>query len=189
MVKKVRIVLGLILIIGGIYLYLSDLVLKRKTMLVEKNMVNYKLSNVVSYRYLDNNNSYNAILSIPKIGLKRGIYDIDNKKNNIDENIMIDKNSIYPNLDKSNIILIAHSGFGKKAFFKNLELLDDDSLIEFYYEHVKYVYKIDNYYYIRKTGYANLKYDDTKKTITLITCSSDNRQVIYIGYLIDKIEY
>ena len=50
--------------------------------------------------------------------------------------------------------------------------------------------KIDNIYCIDKTGKAIIK-KDNKKTITLITCDSNDKtkQVVYIGYLIDEIKY
>ena len=131
------------------------------------------------------------ILSIPQIKLKKGIYLKEDKRNNIEENIEIHKESDYPNVDNSNIILMAHSGTGANAFFKDLEKLNQDSLIELYYEKAKYVYKIDNYYDIDKIGIATIKRDINKKTITLITCSQKDKtkQLVYIGYLIDEIKY
>ncbi len=166
---------------------LNTFVSDYKKISMEKDKINSTFKNIVEYKNVEER--YTSILSIPKINLRKGIYDIDNPKNNIEENIMIDKHSIYPDNDKSNVILIAHSGVGKKAYFDNLKELDNDSLIEFYYNHTKYVYMIDNIYSTLKTGKINLKYDQNKKAITLITCRDENIQVVYIGYLIDEINY
>ena len=40
-----------------------------------------------------------------------------------------------------------------------------------------------------KTGKVKLEYDKNKKTITLITCVDQDIQIVYIGYLIDEINY
>ena len=139
--KKINLI-GSILIILGLFFYLKDIVEDRYDLYKEDKRINNTIKDIVSYQYSDNN--YSAILVIPKINLRKGIYEIGDDRNNVDSNIMIDKNSIYPNKDKSNIILVAHSGIGKIAYFSRLEELDNDSLIEFYYEHTKYVYKIDH---------------------------------------------
>ena len=90
-----------------------------------------------------------------------------------------------------NLILIAHSGSGEKAYFKNLNMLDNDSLIEYYYDHIKYTYKISNIYKVDKTGTVNIKRDREKKSITLITCCQNDKskQLVFIGYIIDEIKY
>jgi LPXTG-site transpeptidase (sortase) family protein len=102
---------------------------------------------------------------------------------------MIYKSSTYPDTYPSNIILMAHSGVGEAAYFNRLNELDTDSIVEFYYNHTKYIYKIDSFYYVNKIGEVSLDYDKSKKTITLITCSELDKQLVYIGYLIDEINY
>ncbi len=176
-------VIGIGLVSVGLSLNIYNKISIRENIIKESNKIESTLKKEINYRYVDN--SYNAILSIPKINLKKGIYSIDDKRNNIEENIMMHKDS-----SQDNIILIAHSGSGEKAIFKDLKYLDTDSLIEYYYNHTKYVYKIDNIYCIEKTGKAIIK-KENKKTITLITCDSKDKtkQVVYIGYLIDEINY
>ena len=185
--KKVRIVVGLFLICLGLCLFLSNKILNSNLSKDEDIKLDNTLGEMISYKYVDSSNKYHSILSIPKIKLKRGIYDIGDINNNIDSNILIDKNSVYPNNYPSNVILIAHSGIGRPAYFNRLKELDEDSIVEYYYEHTKYVYKIDHYYYVEKDGKVNLDYDRSKKTITLITCSDDNKQLVYVGYLIDEV--
>lgn len=155
----------------------------------ESNKIEYTLNKEINYQIKDD--IYDGVLIIPKINLKKGIYKIDDEKNNIEDNIMIHKSSIYPDNDNSNLILIAHSGSGSKAYFKDLDNLDNNSLIEYYYNHTKYIYKIDNIYSVDKIGKVNIKRDKNKKTITLITCDRKNKtkQLVYIGYIIDEIKY
>ena len=186
---KITRIIGLCLVLTGLGLNIYYMVNKRNNIIKENNKIEATLKKEVNYRYIDN--SYDAILSIPKINLRKGIYSINDRRNNIEENIMIHKDSIYPDHDNSNIILIAHSGSGDKAIFKDLKYMNEDSLVEFYYNHTKYVYKIDNIYCIEKSGKAVIKKNSNKKTITLITCDSKDKtkQVVYIGYLIDEIKY
>lgn len=187
--NKSKIIIGYIIICLGLFLYLSKKIIDNNREILENNKVEYTLEKEISYHKIEN--TYDAILSIPKIILKKGIYSKGDIRNNIEENIMIHNDSIYPNKDDSNVILIAHSGSGPKAIFKDLEKLDTDSLVEFYYHHTKYVYKIDNIYCVNKTGSIDLEIKDNKKRITLITCDSKNKnkQVVYTGYLIDEIKY
>lgn len=186
--KKIKKRIGMVLIVLGLSLFIIEFIVIKKEKVLENNKLSNTLDSIVLYKSASDD-LYNAILSIPKINLRKGIYDIDDVRNNVEDNVMIDKNSIYPDNYPSNVILTAHSGISSKAYFDDLKFLDEDSLIEFYYNHVKYVYKIDHYYYVDKTGKIKLDYDYTKKTITLITCSNIDKQVVYIGYLIDEIEY
>ncbi len=156
----------------------------------ENNKIEMTLQKEVGY-VTEDIDTYDAILSIPQIHLKKGIYQKEDQRNNISKNVTIHPNSTYPTEESSNVILMAHSGSGKLAFFNDLDQLNTDSLIEFYYQNTKYVYQIDHYYQIIKNGYATIDRDFHKKTITLITCSQKDKtkQFVYIGYLIDEIHY
>ena len=182
--KKVLIILIIFMLISFEKTYI-----KYNKTIIEKNKIEYTLNNKTNYRV--KKDLYDGILIIPKIKLKKGIYKKEDKRNNIEENIMIHNSSTYPNIDKSNLILIAHSGSGEKAYFKDLNKLDTDSLIEFYYDNIKYVYKIADIYKVDKTGQVNIKRNQEKKTITLITCDMKDKtkQIIYIGYILDEISY
>lgn len=183
--------IGYLLLIIGAIIISNDHIIERKEIITEKNKIEYTLQQQTGYLVKENIDVYNMILSIPQIQLKKGIYEKEDARNNIEKNIQIHEKSAYPNQENSNVILMAHSGSGKKAFFKDLNKLNQDSLIELYYDKVKYIYKIDNYYIINKNGIASIKRDITKKTITLITCDQNDKtkQLIYIGYLIDEIKY
>ena len=190
--KKIRITCY-ILIVLFLILYLNSIISYKIEIKKENNIINYSLNKEVSYRYIDvaENNYYDMILSIPKINLKKGIYDKDDYRNNIDYNVTIHSDSDYPDQVNSNVILYAHSGVGKKAFFNDLIKLDHDSLIELYYNHTKYIYKLDNIYNVDKNNKIRIIHDKDKNCLTLITCSQSNKdeQIVFISYLIDKISY
>ena len=133
---------------------------------------------------------YIAVLEIPKIKLKRGIVDKNSSYNNVNRNIYTLKETTMPDeKDNSHIMLASHSGNSYISFFKNLKKLDMKDKINFYYKGVKYIYEVSNRYEIEKTGTTDLKITN-KSDITLITCiSGTNKQVVYVGNLVDKENY
>lgn len=178
---------GLIISLCGVTLFSYQHISNHRQTIIEKNRIASTLAKEVGYNY-QNNDTYDGIIEIPKINLIRGFYTKDDKRNNINENITVHKSTTYPNENSSNLILMAHSGIGEKAYFNDLTKLDSDSLIKIYYQNVKYTYKINHFYEIEKNGTAIIKRDKTKKTLTLITCSQKDKtkQLIYVGYLIDE---
>lgn len=142
-----------------------------------------KKPTMLSSRY-----QYVAILEIPKINLKQGLVAQTNEHNNINENIQIIDNSMFPDVINSNLILAAHNGNSKVSFFSNLNKLSKGDEIYLDYNNEKYRYMIDTIYDVLKTGVVNIIRDENKTAITLITCKNndDSKQVVYIGYLIAK---
>ncbi len=134
---------------------------------------------------------YIAVLEINSINLKRGLVTYDSKYNSVKYNIQILDSSDMPDVKNGNLILAAHNGTSNVSFFSNLSLLKDGDLINVYYKGYKYVYKYTNSYEVDKNGKVQIIRDKTNNAITLITCknNSDTKQVIYVGYLIEKIEY
>ena len=51
-----------------------------------------------------NYDKYLGVLTIPKIGLKRGFYGLDSKLNSIDHNVTMVKGSALPNVSTSSIV-------------------------------------------------------------------------------------
>lgn len=128
-----------------------------------------------------NNESYMAILEIPSINLKKGIFSKDSKNNNVEKNVTILKESNLPDEDNGNVILVAHSGTGYKAFFNNLPKLNNGDIAYLYYNNSRFTYKLVNQYEVEKTGQVNIKRNNDKKTLTLITCKIDsNKQLVFI---------
>lgn len=141
--------------------------------------------------YTSENYNYISILEIPKIGLKKGLNSINSKYNNVNYNIQIIIGSDMPDVDKGNFILASHNGGGYKAFFKRLNELNKDDIVNVYYQGYKYEYKISFSYEIAKTGFANIQKNGNKTAITLITCKKNTRdtQIVYVGYLNNKVKY
>ena len=128
------------------------------------------------------NYSYIGELSIPKIKLKRGFVSKNSKYNNIQYNIAIAKEASYPDKEKGNFILMAHSGNAYISFFDKLYRLEIGDEATVSYKAKKYKYKLTKVYNQPKTGQVAIYRDPTKKTLTLITCThnDDYNQTIYI---------
>ena len=182
---------GCLFIIVGVFIFSYKMIDKRNKIEVENNKISYSLNKQINYRYLDMDDLYEMVLVIPKINLKKGIYDKNNKKNNISINVAINKESNYPSDVNSSVILMAHSGSGNNAFFNKLSDLDNDSLIELYYNHKKYIYKFEYSYCVLKNEKISISKEKNRKALFLITCSQEDKsmQVVYVGYLIDEISY
>ena len=134
-----------------------------------------------------NNIIYIGVLKINKIGLERGLVDKTSSYNHVNQNIQILKESDMPNVDKGNLILAAHSGNGRVAFFRDLHKLKINDLVNVYYEGINYVYEIVNIYEIEKTGEAHMIRNASKTTLTLITCKdNEEKQIIIVCELKER---
>ncbi len=138
-----------------------------------------------------NEETYIAILEIPKIKLKRGFYSFESKNNDVNKNIQLIKPSDMPNVKNGNLILASHSGQSKISFFKYLHRLYIGDTANVYYQNKKYVYEVVNIYEDSKNGSIEIIRDYDKNTLTLITCSKtdDSKQVVYILELVDIENY
>lgn len=134
---------------------------------------------------------YVGILEIPKINLKKGFLDVNSKYNTIDYNVTVIKTSTYPNVEKGNFILAAHSGTASISYFRNLYKLKKGDKANIYYKNKKYVYKIVKIYDQPKTGKLSIYRDYNKTTLTLITCTKNNKktQTLYILELTNVSKY
>ena len=132
--------------------------------------------------------NYIAVLSIPKIGLRRGLYRKEYYKNSIEYNVTIHEKSDSPEVDKGNVILMAHSGTGNIAFFKDVYKLVIGDTASLEYNGKKYTYKIVNTYDVPKTGTVEIKRNYDKNVMTLITCRhGTNNQIVVILELYDVV--
>ena len=159
----------------------------------EKELIKENINNYFSIEeeIVDEKYNYIAVLEIPSISLSQGLVDINNKYNDINHNVEILKESNMPNIENSNLILSGHNGNTNMSYFKNLYKMNKDDFIFIYCKNKKYIYKYFYYYEVDKTGSINIIRDLNKTTITLITCknNSNNKQLVFIGYLIDVIDY
>lgn len=157
---------------------------EQKEEVVIKDEEDKKTSSSPTYNYI-------AVLEIPSIKLKRGLVDYKSKYNNVKYNIQIIEHSQMPDIENSNLILAGHNGTSNVSFFNDLDKLKEDSLVYVYYNNIKYIYKINNNYEVKKDGKVEIIRNRNKTTITLITCKKDSedKQLVYVGYLVDKVEY
>lgn len=121
-----------------------------------------------------------AVLEIPKIKLKKNLFNTHSNKNSVDYGIEILAGSIEKAND--NLILASHSGNSKISFFKKLHKLHNDDIVNIYYQNKQYIYKVVNNYKILKNGKAKIYRDKSKNSLTLITCdkSDKTKQIVYI---------
>ncbi len=133
----------------------------------------------------ENTNGYLGILTIDKINLTQGFYDKDNEHNNVSENLTFLEPSNYPDEEGGNVILVAHSGVTRIAYFRNLYQLEVGDTAKIEYNGKTYTYIIDDIYNEEKDGDVTIYRDTTRQTLTMITCTkdSDTEQTIYIAYL------
>ena len=127
---------------------------------------------------------YIAVLEIPKIKLKRGIFDKNSSYNNVNRNIYTLKETTMPDEeDNSHIMLASHSGNSYISYFKNLNKLNLNDEVYFFYKNNKYVYKVIKKYEVEKTGTVKLSKKNSSD-ITLITCvSGTNNQIVLVANL------
>ena len=129
---------------------------------------------------------YYGVIEIPRIELKRGFYNTDSKYNTIEKNVTMVQGSTMPDVDKGNLILMAHSGDSYISYFAYLYVLGVGDNVYITYNGVKYQYRIVNIYYVEKNGMVLVTRDLEKTCLTLITCTKDDdtSQTVYIAELV-----
>lgn len=145
---------------------------------------------LLTYKYFynnkDNKENYEAILSIPKINFKRGLYKKDSPLSELSKNIIFLDNSDYPDKKNSRVIIVGHSGAPSNAYFKYLYKLKLKDNIILYYNKKKYEYKVTDIYEIKKNGTLALESNRNNKTLTLVTCKGMDKQLVIISTLIKE---
>ena len=125
------------------------------------------------------------VLDIPRIKLRRKVYNIGSKNNNVDYNIEILNNS---NIENDLYFIASHSGSGRASYFDDLVYLSVGDLISLKSNDSIIVFVVKDMYYIDKNGYFNVSYNINGRELFLITCSLNyiNRQLIVRAELIYK---
>ena len=154
---------------------------------IKVNVVSIDNENTINNEEVNN---YLGVISIPKINLEQGFYDIDNPMNNVDKNIELISNSNMPDVENGTLILAAHSGNDRVSYFNKLYKLNIDDEIEIIYNKSKYLYKLIDIYEVEKTGSITLHDINNITSLVLVTCSNfnDNLQVVYISRLVNVSE-
>ena len=148
----------------------------------EENLISpNKPATAVKYNYI-------GYLEIPKINLKKGFVDIKSKDNDVNKNVAIMKDSVYPDVDGSLMVMASHNGTCWNCYFKNLKKLSNNDIIYLYYDDVRYTYKLVNIYEVKKTGKVSIYRNSRKTTLALVTCKwgTKDTQVVYIAELQNK---
>lgn len=201
--NKIIILIGLLIIAIGSFVLIYNYYSNKKLDKIEDNSIdeffNEPINDNDEIVEIEESNqdekekiiiNYIAILEIPKINFRKGIVDKDDSNNNVNRNIYTLKETTLPDeQSNSHIILAAHSGNSYISYFKNLNKLDLNDEVYFYYKNIKYIYKINDRYEIEKNGTMELKITN-ESDITLVTCiSGTKKQVIYVAKLTDKNSY
>lgn len=133
-------------------------------------------------------NEIYATITIPKIFLNKELYPVNDIKNNVNKAIEIIFPSKMPDQKNSTLILAAHSGNSKVSFFKDINQLKENDLINIYYKDIEYTYEISNLEQQNKTGVINIINNNNNKTLILTTCDqNDNtKQIVITSYLIKE---
>lgn len=202
---KFQVAAGVILIISGIPLLLSNYIKeKRDVVFSEMNLVLSEINtrdieNVEEEPAVeepteevieDNNNyiyeEYLGVLDIPKINFYKGFYSKTSSLNNVQFNLFVLKESDYPDVVNGNLIIAGHSGNYSNSYFNDLYKLSIDDTVTVHYQGKDYIYKITKIYNEKKTGTVRILRNRNKTSLTLITCTNgDNyHQTIYIAELI-----
>ena len=132
----------------------------------------------------DNDNSI-GYLKIDKINLNEKLYNINSKENNIEKNITILKESIFPDKENSIIFIAAHSGVGKIAYFEKLDELNTNDEVTLIINKKTYKYVVKEYWEEKKNGYINVN-KDNKKQLILTTCSPNKKNYQLVINCIEK---
>lgn len=135
----------------------------------------------------ENYETYVGQLEIPKINFYKGFYAKESPLNDVKYNIKILEVSDYPTVENGNVIIIGHSGNYSNSYFADLYKLALGDTASVYYNNKKYNYKIVNIYTDAKDGTVTIYRDESKNTMTLITCTKDDdtKQTIYILELVN----
>lgn len=202
---KFQVAAGVILIISGIPLLLSNYIKeKRDVVFSEMNLalseINTRdIENVEEEPAVeepteevkeDNNNyiyeEYLGVLDISKINFYKGFYSKTSSLNNVQFNLFVLKESDYPDVVNGNLIIAGHSGNYNNSYFNDLYKLSIDDTVTVHYQGKDYIYKITKIYNEKKTGTVRILRNRNKTSLTLITCTNgDNyHQTIYIAELI-----
>jgi len=139
-----------------------------------KQIKSFKVDKIIQRK--DDNIGY---IEIKKINLNKKLYSPKSIKNDVNKNVTILKDSTFPNEKESTMIIAAHSGTGKLAYFKNLNKLTKGDVIKLNLNNKSYHYIVQNKWEVLKTGTIIFPFSEHKQLI-LTTCSptKDNYQLI-----------
>lgn len=164
----------IIIIFSASIIKIDNTQIKDSTLLKIESNINKQTNNVETLNTQNIDNDIIGNITIEKLHINNPLYNIDNPKNNIEQNITILKQSILPDKDNSILFIAAHSGTGHIAFFKDLNRLKENDEVIITYNNIKYTYIVKSYWEQEKNGYININKSKEKQLI-LTTCSPHNK--------------
>lgn len=137
----------------------------------------------------DRVDAYIGYLSVPDVDIKRGFVNINSKYNSVGYNVMLIEGSKMPDQDKGNLILAAHRGNSSVSFFDKLYKLKDNAKAYITYQGKVYEYELRNSYLEPKDGELTIRRNPNVNTLTLITCTRNDKttQTIFIFELVSVV--
>lgn len=124
-------------------------------------------------------------ISIPKINLRKYIYQENSPRNNVNQNVTLLAGSTLPDHNDSIIFLAAHSGSGNNAYFNNLKNLSINDKVTLFYNNKEYTYKIIKIREVPKNGYIRGSRNSNKELI-LTTCSDKKNKQLIVYSILEK---
>lgn len=167
----------------------------------ENYVTNDGNNNITDGETVDDNNSlderednideeYIAIIEIPKISLKKGLFAKDSVNNDVNKNIKILSSSTMPSEDGSNLMLASHAGSSNASYFKNLYKMEIDDYIYLFYNRKRYSYKVSKIFEIEKDGNIDINKNSNNKLLILITCKlGTKKQIVVVTKLVSEEEF
>ena len=143
----------------------------------------YTVDNYEVSTKIDSNNEVLLELYIPRISLRKYVYNMDSSKNNVNANVALLKGS---DIGLNLYFLAAHSGGRRVSFFDDLVYLENGDIIWIYIGGKSLGYVVDDIYYIEKRGYFEANYSSNGNRLFLITCSLEDKskQIVVTGKLV-----
>lgn len=134
----------------------------------------------------DSKDNYIGYLEVPDVNIKRGFVSLDSKYNSVGYNVMLIEGSTMPDVKNGNLILAAHRGNSAVSFFDKLYKLSGGAYAYITYNGKKYTYELKKRYYEPKDGNLTIKRNGNVNTLTLITCTRNDKttQTIFIFELV-----
>ena len=192
MLNKINKLCILLSLLSLIILILYCLGIFSFTTITETKNINSFIDNdyvVVDFEKKKKREGFVALLEVPKISLRKGIYSLNDKYNSVSYGIEMLSGSSFPDKDNSTLILASHSGNSNVSYFRNLIYLAKGDIVYLYYNGDKYKYEIIDCYKKKKDGYILVKDFGNGKFMILTTCKNDelDKQLTCYGRLNGKI--
>jgi len=170
-------------VFGEMFIKMSDVDVSDTVDVPEVSNVENENDGVIEPTPETDFSKYVGVLEIPKIGLKRGFYNLNSKLNTVEKNVTLIQTSKMPDVKGGNLILAAHSGDAYISYFAFLHRIKIGDKAFVTYNGIRYEYRIVDIYEVPKVGTVAIRRNYDATTLTLITCTknSDTTQTVYIA--------